>query len=146
MAKVDAPDLGEPTKVPTGTWGTVRHARASVTIPSATAIDDVVNFIELPRGCVPIDAYALMDGAATNTSDMRLGLKRTDDTGDDDDDDHFFGDTDINAAGTTRATPASAPPVLDDGDYYVQGTIKAATPGADTVVDVVVIYDYAGLE
>lgn len=149
MATLKSAVLDDPTRVPSGTYGTVSFAWVEFDIPSGTAVDDVINFLELPTGARVIDSFWTTDGSPGNTADMRLGLKAVDanaDSADKEDDDDFFnGDKDLDSAATYRRDTQTGFPRLKTA-HYVQGTIKAASVDANTKVYVGVYYAYEGTE
>ena len=149
MGDVNAKGLNDPSKVPSGTWGTLSFAKAEVTVPNGTAVDDTIDFIKLPSGARPVDAFVMSDGGTTAAADMRLGLDAVDanvDADDDaSDDDFFLGDTDLDAAGLSRRDTSTGFPRLK-ADHYVRGTVKANALDADTVVTVGIVYAYEGKE
>ncbi|WP_070988471.1 hypothetical protein [Halofilum ochraceum] len=149
MGDVNAKGLNDPSKVPSGTWGTLSFAQAEVTVPSGTAVDDTIDFIKLPAGARPVDSYVMTDGNTTATADMRLGLKAVDanvDAEDDASDDDFFnGDFDLDVEGVKRRDSTTGYPRLK-ADHYVRGTVKSQALDADTVVSVGIVYAYEGTE
>lgn len=149
MGTVNAKGLNDPSKVPSGTWGTLSFAKAEVTVPSGTAVNDTIDFIKLPSGARPVDSFVMTDGNTAALADMRLGLAAVDanvDAADDASDDDFFsGDFDLDVEGVQRRDSTTGYPRLK-ADHYVQGTVKANALDADTVVTVGVIYAYEGTE
>jgi len=143
MGDYNATTLGDPANAPAGTWGNVYKAEGQVTIPAAAAAGATVDFAEIPRGARVFDAYAVHDGAATNAATLELGLKGKTGTSQDDAD-YFYAATALNAAARKHQDNAAVLPVTLDEAHYVRGTTAAATPGADTVVTVVVLYEYTG--
>jgi len=146
MGDVEAPNLGDYSSVPAGTWGTVSFARASVTIPSGESVGNTVDFIRLPRGVRPIDAILETggDGNTTNDGDIDLGLKGVDGTSQDNLT-AFLNDASIDGSARKRADQVLGFPRLAD-EHYVRGTLRGTAPDSDVTVDVIVVYQYEGIE
>lgn len=129
-----------------GTFGNLSiSAPVTITVKAAAAVGDVMKFIKLPTGAEPVDMVAMYDGAATGAgSTMDFGIKGVDGTTQDDED-YFAAGVDLTGVGVTRKSNGAATPVVLNDPHYVTGTVKGASPAADTEVTVQVIYRYRGL-
>lgn len=122
-----------------GLQGTVREKRATVTLSSAAAQNDTLDFFTMPKGAQFVDAYVVADeldtnGSATGTLDIGNSGGDTD---------LLFDGADLGAAKAINRSwnVAAASGYVWQEDTLIQGVVPTAVAtGATGSVELVMLY------